>query len=393
MPSSRIFSTSAKRRWASAADRAEVGSSRISSRGRVARARARISNWRSEMPSSLTSRRSTASLQPRSSPAWISRARARTRRPFRNGFPRFCASSSNTRFSATERPGTMPSPMRWCTVWMPNCRAASGDWRAAVSPATRTCPPCPVCTPDRILISVDLPAPFAPSSATTLPGAMSRETEASTVLPPKAMLTSVRPTAGVSVGDIRYPVGGRDLRQVQRGQCLPQLVHVLDLLLAQEVLGDGDGRELHRGLVQLAGQFQGGRPDDGGADRGRVGARRGAPRAVGGGHLLDVGVGDVRAEDLHLVLELLVLDGEDRALGEFVVGSEDAGHVRVLGERGGDQGNVVGGRGVGDLADLELLLPCLRGEFLRPDGVPLVQGRVAGDVDVPDLGVLAEVLG
>ena len=92
----------------------------------------------------------------------------------------------------------MPSPIRWCTVWMPNWRAASGDWRAARVPFTVTWPPWSVWTPDRILMSVDLPAPLAPSSATTLPGAMSRETEASTVLPPKAMLTSRRPTAGDS---------------------------------------------------------------------------------------------------------------------------------------------------------------------------------------------------
>ncbi len=156
---------------------------------------------------------------------------------------------------------------------------------------------------------------------------MSRETEASTVLPPKAMLTSRRATAalsaGASVGDIGNPVRVLDLGEVQRGQRRAQLFMFSILFCFRKswvmAMAWGNSTEV---VFSSTGQFQGGCTDHRGADRGRVGARRGDRRAVLGGHVLDVGVGDVRAEDLHLALELLVLDGEDGALGELVEGAK-----------------------------------------------------------------------
>ena len=51
--------------------------------------------------------------------------------------------SSKTRFSATVRPGTMFSSIRWCTVWMPCLAAASGDSMTTGRPPIFTVPPCP----------------------------------------------------------------------------------------------------------------------------------------------------------------------------------------------------------------------------------------------------------
>ena len=53
---------------------------------------------------------------------------------------------------------------------MPTSIASVGDLNTRGSPATRISPSSGFCTPYRIFISVDLPAPFSPTRAWTVPG-------------------------------------------------------------------------------------------------------------------------------------------------------------------------------------------------------------------------------
>src|SRR5688500_16658387 len=355
-----MSSTTPKSRSVSAADSAEVGSSSTSSRGRRESALASSTSCWSAMPSSCTSRRSTASLQSSPSPAATSRAAGSRRRSDPKGGSSPCAICSNSRFSATDSPGTTPSSMRWCTVSIPRRRAASGP--SAVTsgvPATVIVPCCSGCTPASTLISVDLPAPLAPISASTSPASHPMLTPRSTGLPPNACRTSCSSTVLIprrSELDDRDPVGRGRLGHVQLRQLLAQLREVADLLLAQEVLRDQRAGEHDLLGAQLAGQLQRRGADDGRADRVRVGGGRGDPRAALGRHDLDVGGGDVYAVDLDLALAPVLAHRRDRALGQLVVRREDARDARAGLERRVHQLRVVGGDGVGELADEEPLV-------------------------------------
>ena len=99
-------------------------------------------------------------------------------RALRNSPPARGASESSVRLSATVVPGTMPASISWWTVWMPARRASSGVAGANGSPPTSTVPPEAPIAPERILISVDLPAPLVPMRPTTSPAATSKETSA-----------------------------------------------------------------------------------------------------------------------------------------------------------------------------------------------------------------------
>src|SRR4051795_2152961 len=90
----------------------------------------------------------------------------------------------------------MPStrPRSWWTKLIGSePRPGLAAWpRSRISPASGSC------TPARILISVDLPAPFSPKSAVTAPAARSRSTASSASVPPKRL---VRPRTSSSGAD------------------------------------------------------------------------------------------------------------------------------------------------------------------------------------------------
>src|SRR5439155_4014479 len=72
---------------------------------------------------------------------------------------------------------------------MPACRASRGELNCISSPSTRTLPPSCWCTPERILISVDLPAPLSPRMHVTSPALTWRETSCSARTLPKYLDT------------------------------------------------------------------------------------------------------------------------------------------------------------------------------------------------------------
>ena len=61
------------------------------------------------------------------------------------------------------------SARSWYTVPMPAWLASRGELNSTSLPSIMILPEVGLCTPERILIKVDLPAPLSPSSAWTSP--------------------------------------------------------------------------------------------------------------------------------------------------------------------------------------------------------------------------------
>ena len=57
----------------------------------------------------------------------------------------------------------------WCTMPIPTAIAAAGEWKVACTPLTVMVPSSGWCMPYRVFIRVDLPAPFSPTRACTVP--------------------------------------------------------------------------------------------------------------------------------------------------------------------------------------------------------------------------------
>src|SRR5579872_519590 len=92
---------------------------------------------------------------------------------------------------------------------MPASRAFDGELNATFLPAISIEPSSYACTPLRILMSVDFPAPFSPSSACTSPGNTSRLTPRKARTPPKLLATPVTRTNGCGEdGDAVGATGG-----------------------------------------------------------------------------------------------------------------------------------------------------------------------------------------
>src|ERR1700691_4624592 len=72
---------------------------------------------------------------------------------------------------------------------MPLSRASCGEAKATRRPSSTISPSSAWNTPEIALISVDLPAPLSPASATTSPGKTSSETLVSAWTPPKCLET------------------------------------------------------------------------------------------------------------------------------------------------------------------------------------------------------------
>ena len=64
----------------------------------------------------------------------------------------------------------------WWMIEMPRSRASAADEKVTGAPSSAISPELGFTTPDRIFISVDLPAPFSPNSVVTLPRWMSKFT-------------------------------------------------------------------------------------------------------------------------------------------------------------------------------------------------------------------------
>ena len=78
----------------------------------------------------------------------------------------------------------------WWMMEMPLSRASTVDAKLTRRPSSSISPEVGVTTPDRIFISVDLPAPFSPNSVVTLPRWMSKFTPLSAWVLPYVLVTS-----------------------------------------------------------------------------------------------------------------------------------------------------------------------------------------------------------
>jgi hypothetical protein len=116
-----------------------------------------------------------------------------------NGPKPACGSLPRKKFRHTDISGTVARS--WNTVAIPAPSASRGELNEACSPLTKNSPSVGWCTPLRILISVDLPAPLSPSTQVTVPGSTCREMSRSAITLPKLFPTFFSCSAGVtSVG-------------------------------------------------------------------------------------------------------------------------------------------------------------------------------------------------
>ena len=147
---------------------AAVGSSRMKTRHWRRSALAIATNWRSAKPSEATGRSGSGSKS-----SWASTARAAARicaRSTRASGPnRRTGRSPSAMFSAIDSAGTRRSSCGMVT--MPAAMASRGLAKCRAAPSTRTVPRSGRQTPPRMRISVDLPAPFSPTTAWISAGA------------------------------------------------------------------------------------------------------------------------------------------------------------------------------------------------------------------------------
>ena len=147
--------------------RAEVGSSRIRTFAPKYTARAIAIAWRSppdSVPTVWSGSRTSMPILDISSRmirwAPLMSSRWSGPRPRVGSLPR-------KKLRHTDISGTVARS--WNTVAIPRARASRGPEKLTGSPSNSTSPLSGECTPERILISVDLPAPLSPSTQVTWP--------------------------------------------------------------------------------------------------------------------------------------------------------------------------------------------------------------------------------
>src|SRR5215204_3090896 len=146
-------------------------------------------------------------------------------------------------FSATDITGI--SMKCWCTIPIPWSIASPGPEKRTRSPLTKISPSSGEYSPYRMFISVDLPAPFSPSSACTSPRARPKSMWSFARIPGNSFVIpfSSRTVGAASAipGDSmaeatpgnqeRVGLQGRGRLQLPRDQLLLDLVHPVDELL------------------------------------------------------------------------------------------------------------------------------------------------------------------
>src|SRR5262245_45999352 len=155
---------------------AAVGSSSTNTRHCRRSALAIATSWRSAKPSDAIVRSGSGS---KSSSASTARAcaRMRARSTTASGPRRRTGRSPSAMFSAIDSAGTRRSSCGMVTP--PAAIASCGLAKCRSRPSTRTTPRSGRCTPPRMRISVDLPAPFSPTMAWISPNATSKSTPSS----------------------------------------------------------------------------------------------------------------------------------------------------------------------------------------------------------------------
>src|SRR5947199_1825795 len=180
---------------------AAVGSSRIKMRQRRCSALAMATSWRSAKLSEATGARASGA---KSSSASTLRAcsRMRPRSIVARGPKRRTGRSPRAMFSAIESVGTRRSSCGMVT--MPAAIASRGLAKSRSSPPTRMTPRSGRCTPPRMRIKVDLPAPFSPTTAWISPNATAKSTPSSAMVAPNRLLTPSALAAGWVIASTRH---------------------------------------------------------------------------------------------------------------------------------------------------------------------------------------------
>ena len=193
VPCAFMRASTANNRSISRFSRAAVGSSRMKTRHCRRSALAIATNCRSAKPSEATGRSGSGSKS-----SWASTARAASRMRARSttasGPNRRTGRSPSAMFSAIDSAGTSRSSCGMVT--MPAAMASRGLEKCRAAPSTRTVPRSGRQTPPRMRISVDLPAPFSPTTAWISPAATSKSTPSRATVAPKCLVTPSALAAG-----------------------------------------------------------------------------------------------------------------------------------------------------------------------------------------------------
>ena len=88
----------------------------------------------------------------------------------------------------------------WYTVAIPLARASRGESKSTGSPSNRYSPSLGLCTPARVLMRVDLPAPLSPSRQVTSPARTNIDTSWRAITEPKYLETFSTSRIGSPLG-------------------------------------------------------------------------------------------------------------------------------------------------------------------------------------------------
>jgi hypothetical protein len=177
VPRERSTPTMRSRLPAEADSSAEVGPSSTSTRGRVSSARAISTSCWLASGRSLSGRRTSTP-----SPSSASTGAARTVIARRSSSPWRRGSRIANRLASTLSSGNRLSS--WDTTATPPRAASAVLANATGDPSISRRPESGRTDPVRIFTSVDLPAPFSPSSACTVPGRTAKSVGCSATTPP-----------------------------------------------------------------------------------------------------------------------------------------------------------------------------------------------------------------
>ena len=221
----------ANSRSASAADSAEVGSSRISSRGARDSERATAISWRSETPSRDTSSSSAALESRRPRPSATARARGSSRRGDAHGPSSPLASRSSTRFSAVLNPGDRP--LRRVLVDGLDARPARVERRAEAHrlAVDQHVPRSGASAPDEDLVQRRLPGAVGPDDRQHLARGQLQAHAAQRLRGAERLRDLVQRDASLRLRD---PVGRRGVLGVELRQLRAQVLERLDRVLLEE---------------------------------------------------------------------------------------------------------------------------------------------------------------
>ncbi len=182
---------------------AEVGSSRMSTRAPKYSARAMARVCRSPPERVPTNCPGSRMAMPISAICSVAMRPAARTSNLRNGPRPLVGSEPTKKLRLTLMSGS--TARSWYTVAMPRSSASRGDENWTGWPSMSIAPRSGWKTPDRILMSVDLPAPLSPRRQLTSPARTDSETVSRAMTRPKSLDTSRASSTGTAPESARAP--------------------------------------------------------------------------------------------------------------------------------------------------------------------------------------------